>query len=92
MKKRLAAVFIFFFLGCTFSGCVWSLVAFTGAAVIGASVDEYEQSQVNATGVEELDSYLADQRRVDEAFSRENTEPMDIDEVIKANEDPIHSD
>lgn len=66
------------------SGCIWGTVAVVGVAVVGANVDEYQESQKVRNATEALDEHLAHQKAVDKAMAGENsdTEMIEIDEVV----------
>lgn len=53
----------------SFSGCTTIMLGYAGVAVTSATVDEYIDSKTNSTGTEDVDEYLAEQRRISKAFA-----------------------
>lgn len=74
----------YFSLPCT--GCLWGAAAAIGVTVIGANVNEYQESQKPHNATQALDEHLAQKRKEDEAVSRctENpADPIDTNEIIE---------
>ncbi len=63
-----------------------------GIAVVGANVNEYQESQVPRNATRDLDEHLEQRRKEDEAISRSNEYPpelIDTDELIESYSTPI---
>lgn len=68
------------------SGCIWGTVAIVGIAVVGANVNEYQESQVACNATKDLDEHLEQRRKENEAVKRSEkfpSERIDADEVIE---------
>ena len=92
MLKVRSALFCLLFLPLFCSGCIWGTAAVVGVAVLGANVNEYQESQVPRNATRDLDEHLEQMRKEDEAVSRSNEyppEPIDTDELIESYTAPI---
>ncbi|NDV27123.1 hypothetical protein [Desulfovibrio sp. JC010] len=85
MRIRPAILFVLLFtLPC--SGCIWGTAAIVGVAVVGANVNEYQESQKPHNATQALDEHLEDKRKEDEAVDRSSEfppDPIDAEEVIE---------
>jgi len=73
------------------SGCIWGAAAVVGVAVVGANVNEYQESQVPGNATQDLDEHLEQRRIEDEAMDRGNKYPapaIDTDEIIDIYSNP----
>ncbi len=79
----IALCFLVFVLPC--SGCIWGTVAVVGVAVVGANVNEIQESYTPRNATKDLDEHLEHQKEVDEAISASDKyppEPIDADEIV----------
>ncbi len=66
-----------------------------GVAVLGANVNEYQESQTPRNATKDLDEHLEQKRKVDEAISRSKEfppDPIDTDEIIETYANPAIED
>ena len=88
--KSALLLFVLFTLSC--SGCIWGTAAVVGVAVVGANVNEYQESQIPRNATRDLDEHLEQKRKEDEAISRSSEfppEPIDTDELIESYTIPV---
>ncbi|NDV22236.1 hypothetical protein [Desulfovibrio sp. JC022] len=92
MNKFLRAAFCFFILPLLCSGCLWGTAAVVGVAVLGANVNEFQESQKPRNATQALDEHLEQKRKEDEAISRSSEfppDPIDSEEIIEFYSNPV---
>lgn len=83
--RQFAVALCLFAFSFAMSGCIWGTVAIVSVAVVGANVDEYQESQKATNSTKDLDEHLLHQKKVDEALKDsqgEQVESIDTDEII----------